>query len=178
MEIHEVSDMNSIIIIVYRDMKECRRDAAAAVVNRKIFISGGSNVTVIDSAECYDPSSDVWTQISNMPQKIWGHCAVEMNGNFIVMGGYNREKFFNNVWALNTTDKNAAWIEKPSMSTPHSYFSIAKVEDKIFVCGGWGEGDIVETFDGETWRNGPKMPTSRYFAPVAIIPIEFARSLS
>ena len=158
-------------------MNECRYKVAAAVVNGKIFCCGGWNKSHLDSVECYDPSSDVWTFISNMPRNIEGHGAVEIDGHFIIMGGIGGWK---NVWALDAMDKNAKWIKKPPMSRTRMWFSIAKIEDKIFVCGGTGAdaGYNVRIFDGEVWRNGPNMPISRHWTPAVVIPMEFARYLS
>ena len=179
MEIHEVGSIVNVLIIIYRQMNQCRCDAAAAVVNGKIFCSGWDI-----SVECYDPSSDIWTLICNIPQKIHGHGAVEINGHLVVIGGWsgNSTAFLKNVWALDTIDKNALWIDKPSMSIPRYGFSIAKIDDKVFLCGGYTSEDktldSVEIFDGEVWKNGPKMPTRICDAPAVVIPMSFARSLN
>ena len=170
MEIHEVGNMNNISLIIYRQMNQCRDNAATAVVNEKIFCAGGFK---LDSVECYDSSSDVWTLVCNMPQCMSGHRAVEIDGSFIIVGGHNSK-----VWALDTMDNNAQWIEKPSMSIPRCAFSIAKIDDKIFVCGGNSNGKamgLVEIFDGEVWINGPEMPVTRYLASAVVIPTEFAK---
>ena len=157
-------------------MNESRFEPAAAVVNGKIFCSGRM---FLDSVECYDPSSNVWTLIYNMPLQIWGHGAVEMNGKFIVIGGGSNEGLLKNVWALNTMDENAVWIDIPSMSIRRRWFSIAKIDSKVFVCGGYNKKgvDYTEIFDGDVWRNGPKMPTTRAHAPAVVIPMSFARYL-
>ena len=63
------------------------------------------------------------------------------------------------------------------MPAPREYFGLAKIDGKVFVCGGWGASGSVEIFDGEVWRDGPKMPTSRAYAPAVVIPTEFAKSL-
>ena len=164
-------------------MNKFRWRAATAVVNGKIFCSGGiCNYTPLNSVEYYDPSSDVWILISNMPQEITGHGAVEINGHFIVMGGsINYFQYSNKVWALDTRNRNAAWIEKPSMAIPRIHFSITKIHDKVFVCGGRATlreiTDSLEIFDGEVWRSGPRIPTTRWHAPAVVIPMEFARVL-
>ena len=186
MEIHEVGNMNHMEITTYREMNESRSSAAAAVVNEKIFCAcGWDGRDDLNSVECYDPSSDVWTLVCNMPQRIWGHRAVEIDRNFIVMGGTNgsasNPQYFNNVWALDTMDKNAKWICKPFMSIPRYQFGIAKIHDEIFICGGQSQRiyatDLVTIFDGEVWRDGPKMPTRRSFAPAVVIPMEFIGDL-
>ena len=155
-------------------MNQFRSHAAAAVVNGKIFCSGGFTKSV----EYYDSSSDVWTRICNMPQDLNGHGAVEINGNFVIMGGFKFPNYLKEVWVLDTTEGKAKWIEKPSMTIPRRQFSIAKIYGKVFICGGRGAGDSVEIFDGEVWRNGSKMPTSRLYFPAVVIPMEFAKNLN
>ena len=177
--------MNYTGIIRYRPMNECRGLAAAAVVHGKIFCCGGGvGGTFLKSAECYDHSSDVWTLISDMPGPNGGCGIVKMDAHLIVIGGkINRDKdYLNSVWILDTTDKNAKWMEKqPFPPRPRCEFSIAKIDDKIFVCGGADmdcAGYEVEIFDGEVWRNAPALPSSRECAPAVVIPMEFARSLN
>ena len=115
-----------------------------------------------------------------MPQSI-RHGAVEINGNFIIVGEWNYPKYFSNVWALDTTDKNAKWIEKPSTSRIRENFSIAKIDGKVFVCGGKTQQhealDSVEIFDGNVWKRGPYMPTYCIGGTAVVIPMQFARSL-
>ena len=161
-------------------MNERRSDAATAVVNGKIFCAGGHER---DSVECYDLFSDVWTLVCNMPQNIYAHGAIEIDGNFIIIGGYTIGSriipYLKDVWALDTENENVLWIEKPSMFISRMFFSIAKIDDEVFVCGGaCPDGRSVEIFDGEVWRSGPKMPTPRWNTPAVVIPMEFARYLN
>ena len=163
-------------------MNECRQLAAAAVVHGKIFCCGGSagGGKFLKSAECYDPSSNVWTLISDMPKPNAACGVVTMDGYLIVIGGKisNGKDFLSSVWVLDAPDNSAKWIERePCLSRPLCHFSIAKIDDKIFVCGGWNADDSVEIFDGEVWKNGPKMPTYRKYATAVAVPIELARVL-
>ena len=158
-------------------MKHYRYNAAAVVVSGKIFCCGG-----YDTIECYDPSSDVWAHICYMQQDIYANGVVEMNGHLIVMGGRNVDrKLFDNVWARDTTNRNSEWIEKTSMYRSCSDFGIAKIDGKVFICGGdtyiRQAGYLVQIFDGETWRYGPRLPNLRIAAPAVVIPMEFARYL-
>ena len=176
-----MGNVDNVLIISCREMNQCRIQAAAAVVNGKIFCCGGWNgKESLNSAECYDSSSDVWTFISPMPLPLTGFGAVAMNKNLIVIGGSNSAGELRSVWEFNTSDKNAEWIEKSSMPLGRTDFSIAKIDDKIFVCGGNSDEDImvdVEIFDGEVWMNGPKLPTSRESAAVIVISTNFAEYL-
>lgn len=169
--------------MIYREMNEYRYCAAAAVVDEKIFCCGGySRTNCLNSAECYDPSSNIWTLICHMPRPIKEFGAVGMDKDLILVGGSNGEtsEMLNNVWALNTTDKNAKWIEKPSMFMPRTSFCITKIDDKVFVCGGFSEhGTIndVQIFDGKVWRNGPKPRSSGTSTLITVISRSFANDL-
>ena len=172
-----------------REMNECRNLAAVAVVNTRIFCCGGRNGNkYLKSAECYDLSSNVWTLISDMPGPNAACGVVVMDTHLIVIGGMpNKESDLNSVWVLDTTNKNAKWIEKePSMPRPLCQFSTAKIDNKIFVCGGFYTNkeelknysiDDVEIFDGEVWRSGPKLTTPRDCTMSAVIPMQFAQYL-
>ena len=171
-------------------MNECRSLAAAAVVNAKIFCCGGGiGEKFSKTTECYDLSSDVWTLISDMPGPNAGCGIVTMDAHLVVIGGkaHKGKDYLNSVWVLDTTDKNAKWIERePRLSRPLCEFSIARIDDKVFVCGGLcidqtdsktHVTDNVEIFDGQVWRNGPKLMTSLRNSAAVVIPMDFARSL-
>ena len=162
-------------------MNECRSGAAATVIDGKIFCCGGDDGRKkLDSAECYDPSSDIWTLIRKMPEAVKGHGVVGMDKNLVVVGGWIEGDCLDNVWMLDTSDENAEWIKKPNMSLPRGDFSIAKMDNKIFVCGGKpreGITDSVEIFDGEMWRNGPNLITPRRRSASIVIPAAFIKCL-
>ena len=125
-----------------------------------------------------------------MPKPNAGLGTVAMDKYLTVIGGKSGKgsDLFSNVWALDTTEKNAEWIEGDScMYLPRCEFSITKIDGKVFVCGGlhtnkndsncqWS--DNMEMFDGEVWKNGPKLPIPRVGAPVTIVPMNFAKDLT
>ena len=162
-------------------MNEYRKNVATTVVDGKIFCCGGSDGRKkLDSAECYDPSSDIWTLICKMPEAVRGHGAVTMDKNLVVIGGWIEGDCLDDMWILDSWDENAEWIEKPKMTFPRGEFSIAKIDGKIFVCGGKSREDVidsVEIFDGEVWRSGPKLTTPRYRSTSIVIPADFAKCL-
>ena len=162
-------------------MNECRKNAAAAVVNGKIYCCGGYNGKKhLNSVEYYDPPSDLWTRICDMPGACSALCAAVMDRTLIVIGGLNDNEGLNSVWTLDTVDESAEWIESSFMSDSRSYFSSAKIDGQIFVCGGasgpWVISD-VKIFDGEDWRNGPKLAAPLKCSAAIVIPIDFATSL-
>ena len=161
----------------YREINENRKDAAAAVVNGKIFCCGGlgRDWDHLVSTECYDPSSDVWTKICNMPAALTRHRAVGMNGNLIVIEGN-----LNKMWILGTTNKNAEWTVKSNMSLPCNDFDREGINYRILFCGGNSEADAtddVKIFDGKVWTTGPKLKTALCSAVVTPVPMDFVKCL-
>jgi N-acetylneuraminic acid mutarotase len=68
-----------------------RDDAAAGVVNGRLYVIGGYNSTSgrLDTCEEYDPSTDTWTSRTSMPAVRAGAAAGVVNGRIYVIGGYN-----------------------------------------------------------------------------------------
>ena len=165
-----------------REMNERRHNAAATVINGKIFCCGGHNGTKhLNSIECYDIVSDLWTPFCSMPGPRKGLGAVAINTNLFIMGGWNGQEELRNVYVLDTTNKGAGWIEKSCMSLSRGAFNIAKIEDKILVFGGQSKEDTtdsVEIFDEEAWTNTISLKTPRKYAAITIIPMDFAKYLN
>ena len=113
-----------------------------------------------------------------MPEAIKANAATVIDENLVVMGGWIEGECLNNVWVLDTTDKNAEWIEKPKMLLPRGDFSIAKIGGRVLVCRGYSERmpmDDVEIFDGKDWKSGPKLITSTRQASAITIPMDLVK---
>ena len=70
-------------------MQEKRYGAAVALMNNKIFVTGGSSDggTTLATAECYNIDTDAWTAMPSMTTARYGHCAVAYNNTIVVIGG-------------------------------------------------------------------------------------------
>jgi hypothetical protein len=75
------------------DMTFVKADPSAAVYNNKLYVFGGYDRDVscvklfLNETLEYDPTTDTWTQLTNMPTARWGHIAVEFNGLIHVFAG-------------------------------------------------------------------------------------------
>ena len=176
-----MGNVDDMLIISFREMNECRSGTAATLVKGKIFCCGGwDGEKSLNSTECYDPSSDVWTLISPLPLPLYELGASSKAENLIVIGGCSDTGDSRRVWVLDTLDENVKWVEKPRILLERSRFSIAKISYKIFVCGGYSEeGTIaeVEWFNRKVWRDGPKLPTCLSDSAAVVIPKHFAEYL-
>jgi len=67
-----------------------RENPAAAALNNKIYVSGGSDENYYDvsSVECFDPDTNTWSQVKNMNIARSGHSLVSLYGRLYAIGGY------------------------------------------------------------------------------------------
>lgn len=66
-----------------------RFEAGNAVVNNKLYVFGGyinSNIQGTTRLDVYDPATNTWRQLSNMPQPLT-HEGVAVDGNTIYIAG-------------------------------------------------------------------------------------------
>ena len=89
-------------------MSTPRGSVGVAILDRKIYVTGGSPRGIgrtISHAECYDPTTDTWSQVANMNIARQGHCLVSLHGRLYAIGGYRTDSLEvydpdNNSWTL------------------------------------------------------------------------------
>jgi RNA polymerase sigma factor (sigma-70 family) len=74
------------------DMPTAREFHAACVIDGRIYVSGGSpthigGLTGLATVEVYDPATDTWTQVSDMPMARHDHSASVVDGKVYIIGG-------------------------------------------------------------------------------------------
>ena len=71
-------------------MKTGRQEPGVAVLNNKIYVTGGW-VTQYDdnsrSVECYDPDTNTWSKVANMNFARCQHALASLNGKLYAIGG-------------------------------------------------------------------------------------------
>jgi N-acetylneuraminic acid mutarotase len=72
-------------------MNNARFDPTSYILtNGKVLVTGGANSSYLNSAELYDPSTEIWTTIGSMNDARWYRTAsVLTNGKVLVTGGDN-----------------------------------------------------------------------------------------
>lgn len=151
-----------------------------ASVNGKIYVLGGlvpspTGFPWEAAADCfvYDPSSDSWELLPNMPDGR-GSAAMGVKGGVIYLSGGLSELgavqgTLDTVSSYDTDSGN--WTSLPSLPAPRDHAGGALIDDTYFVLGGRAFGqfntsDVVFALDlcdvGSGWimRSG-KMPTPR-----------------
>ncbi|PYI82047.1 MAG: hypothetical protein DME26_18740, partial [Verrucomicrobia bacterium] len=120
------------------DMPTSRNWAAGAVVNGKIYVSGGDRTylsTPRKTLEEYDPGLDTWTQKAAMPTARSSHAAAAVDGKIYVIGGLTTL----GAAPLPTVEAydpiTDTWERKANLPTPRGMPGVSVVDGKIFVIG-------------------------------------------
>ncbi|XP_032243326.2 kelch-like protein 12 [Nematostella vectensis] len=74
------------------DMQSRRRFAAGCAINGKLFVAGGYHAEdwiAYSSCEIYNPASDLWCMVSNMPEPRAACGVVKIEGSVFLFGGEN-----------------------------------------------------------------------------------------
>ena len=162
-----------------KSMNHARSGAAISVVNGKIYVMGGTGWPQIpnhpgpflSSAEVFDPETDRWTEIIEMPTAKTGHTASVINGKIYVIGGF----FWGNgpFMYLSTVEiydpETDRWTQGSDMSFGRWAHKAAVVNRNIYIFGGnsahirplttvevYGTGEVPRSVDPvgkllETW---------------------------
>jgi N-acetylneuraminic acid mutarotase len=155
----------------------------AAVYNNEIYIFGGyfdsenpaQDHDTYQVVECYDPDSDSWRYVTDMPSVTEVHAVAVVDSKAYVIGGYS-ESLSSIVSDVVSFDfETGQWQTEGYAPLPSplafSYSSAAPVVGgKIYLVGGvagdpednWAVRDVY-IFDpvANTWQEGPPLPEPR-----------------
>ena len=117
-----------------------RRDAAAAVVNGKIYVMGGYQNGRLNILEVYDTATNKWVKRASMPTNREGFGAAAINGKIYAVGGYgfNQEEFYNHsLRIVEIYDPSAnSWNSQPSMIVTRYLPGVAALYGRLYAAGG------------------------------------------
>lgn len=148
-------------------MPERLDHAMAASANGKLYVMGGWRVfgeQASDAVYEYDPASERWRSVANMPfPRAAGAAASDSRGTIYVVGGVGPEPEVALAYDLASHE----WRRIASIAEPREHLAAAAVDGRIFAIGGrWSDrGNVatVEEYDPstDTWRGREPMPTAR-----------------
>ena len=165
-------------------MPTARDDLAAAVVDGKIYAMGGytppnlppgtftlrGSKEPLGTVEEYDPSTDSWRTVADMPTARCDLAAASVDGKIYAIGGS-----INIVLDFKTTlttveeydARKDSWRTVEKMSEARDNLASVVVDGKIYAIGGYnGEQSFstVEEYDPskDSWRTVADMPSTRY----------------
>lgn len=116
-----------------------RANAEAAVCNGKIIVCGGdTGKKLVNSVECFDPESGIWTELAKMAAPLYWPVAFSRGNKLIVMGGHTTETFRGSaVWELDLLEDKAKWIQLKSTRYGCILFSGTALDNEIYIMGGY-----------------------------------------
>ena len=178
---------------------------ATAVVEGKIYLIGGTSLENLRGVWCepgpgicrgpfgmslvevYDPQTNTWERLTDMPTVRSSSKAAVVNGRiYVLAGSVGKDNRHENLKTLKVVEmydpETDTWVRKQDMSVRRASFGIGVVAGKIYVIGGNvdprdkkpedpGRVDLVKVYDPatDTWAKRADMPTRRDGVKAAII---------
>ncbi len=146
-------------------MPTARDELTAATVNGKIYVMGGWT----DTIDIYNHFTDAWTTGTPIPTPRFNLTSDVINNKIHVVGG--KKVFINppnsgwtNILEIYDPSTNT-WENGTSMPTPRGWLTSSKLDEKIYVIGGWKDwsnSNDIELYDHftNTWAIGTPMPNA------------------
>ncbi|XP_072173753.1 kelch-like protein 24 [Diadema setosum] len=161
-------------------MNVARCNFSMAVLDGLIYAVGGSDGDdALASVECYNPTTNIWKQISPMPQAVrFGHRAVAVGGRLYCIGGESEDTVLDGLYCYNP--RLDSWETVANMILPRTCASVAVTNREIYVIGGSvAMGEVgpenmlksVEIYnpDNNEWRFGPELQEGRMSFVTAVL---------
>jgi N-acetylneuraminic acid mutarotase len=158
-------------------MPTARSGLGVAVVNGKIYAIGGSNGSLLDVVEEYDPATDTWTTKNPMPTARYDVGIAVVDDKVYVIGGNTRYDSWitsNEVYDP-VTD---SWETKTSMPVAGMAMSANVVNGEIYLISGlemyylpWYNLDENQVYDPQTdsWTTETPIPNPVYGYASAVV---------
>jgi non-specific serine/threonine protein kinase len=140
----------------------------AAVLDGRIYVLGGlvpglGGTDTTATAEVYDPASDRWSAISDMPAPRHHLMAAVVGSHVYAIGGFD-ETGFNPVDTLWRYDPSVdRWEERAALPALVGAGAAAVIDGTIYLLGGVPGGTTAFAYDPEadTWEKVTDMSTAR-----------------
>jgi len=156
-------------------LPEPRGYVMAVEIDSKYYVVGGVDQMVSgtfgvrNTTYVYDPATDAWTQLADLPQALGGVTLATANGKLYAFGGFDQRGYnLGNVAA--TYEYNPAtnkWRERTAAPVgTRSLAGAASLNGKIYVVGGITDGDPYTATMGATTIYDPVANTWQFGAPV------------
>jgi N-acetylneuraminic acid mutarotase len=159
-------------------MPDFRNHIGIATLNGKIYLSGGIYGEFSFDGQgktfwVYDPQTDQWSSMPDMPIGRAAHGMAVLGGKFYLVGGI----------VPPAGDSSEIWVYDPAtetwdttrahLPTPRDHLIVTAYDGKLYAIGGRYSGNLstVEIYDPATdsWTRGPDMPTPRSGMGYAIL---------
>ncbi|MEA4848951.1 MAG: kelch repeat-containing protein [Clostridiaceae bacterium] len=151
-------------------MSEKRCVFNTEVINGKIYALGGiRDAGPTNSFEVFDPTTNTWTILAQMPLTLQLFQSVVIDGKIYVTGGLSNG---NSVSSTEVYDPSTnSWTTLPSMSVGRASQQTVVINGKIYAFGGYPATSSVEVYDPTTctWTTLTSMSTARYNSQAEVV---------
>ena len=147
---------------LYSTSERCRPRRNAGTAQVIVSVGGEDDKVVLRSVEYWDPTANLWKQLSCLPFAVSKHGLVVSGDNKVYMAGgeYPNGSASSAVWRYDPSLD--VWQEVERMKTSRSELGLAMLDGYVYAVGGW-EGqrrlDSVERYKPESnvWQSVPKL---------------------
>jgi hypothetical protein len=154
-------------------MEVARSEHPAVVLDEEIVVMGGlveaapGRVSATAGVEAYDPGSDIWRLLPEMPLPRHHLMAAVVGERLFAMGGFSESGFdaVSTVWEL----VGGVWEERAPLPTPVAAGAAVVLEGSIYIVGGTPSGGLFRyTPDLDAWQRliGPAVEREHVAAVV------------
>jgi N-acetylneuraminic acid mutarotase len=143
-------------------MRVPRMGAAAAEINGKIYVVGGNTRTpALHRLDVYDPETDCWKNLLDMPTARTDLAAVAINGKLYAIGGHSGSTYYQTIEVYDPATNSWNTTHLENMPTARGYLAAVASGNEIFAIGGYrGCGlSTVEVYDTATGHWAPANPS-------------------
>jgi N-acetylneuraminic acid mutarotase len=154
-----------------------------AFLNGRVVVLGGDDgaltYSVFANVESYDPSTDTWVALANMPTARVGLATAVSNGKLYAIGGA-MDQLGDTISTVEVYDSTFGWTTAPSLQTDRDGAAAVDLNGTIYVLGGVsGNSNLlalnsVEAYTPPTlkltsWQYVAPMPTARLGLAAAVL---------
>lgn len=147
--------------------REVRRDTAAAVLGRKIYVLGGWMSGPTGRVECYDCDTHVWSCVASLNLSRSQLAAIATNDRLLAIGGSSDQVVGSREVEQFDPDQNS-WTFLPPMNTRRTLASVVFAHDLVYVLGGHDNAfDRITSCEvlnpvTSTWRTIAPLPETLF----------------
>lgn len=146
--------------------------AVASYDNRIYAIGGESAQGSTNVVECYEPQTNLWTELAAKPTAVSDISAGVLGGLIYVPGGRLSTGSLTDVMEIYDPSLNK-WSAGATLPEPISAYGLAVFEGQIYIFGGWDGNQIVNEaykFDpqNDQWSKLQPMPSARSYPGVVV----------
>ena len=152
-----------------------REHLAAASDGRFAYAVGGRNLSSDKNSaalERYDPGTDSWQRLPDMPKARGGLGAAVADGNLLAVGGESATDALGDVESYDIATRK--WSELPSMRTPRHGIAVAAIDRTLYALGGAprpghaSASSTAEALELDAFSGSSQGDSPRHLAPAAI----------